>query len=202
MVDPLEPVWGRRIGFGQSPALIVVDFSRAFTEANRPLGSVVDAQIDVTNRLLNQAHHNHVPVFFTVIAYSEPNFEDAGMWLSKVGGQADLRAGNDGVEVDPRLNREETDTVVVKNYASAFFQTDLAEQLHKKSVDTVFIVGCSTSGCVRATAVDAIQLGFRPMVVREGVADRWARAHQQALEDLEAKYADVVTEEEAYAGLI
>ena len=131
MGEMQAPVWGRRIGFGQSPALVVVDFSRAFTEPSRPLGSDVEEQISVTNRLLDRAHRNGVPVFFTVIAYSEPNFEDAGMWLSKVGGQEDLRAGSDGVEIDPRLSQGKTDEVIVKKYASAFFQTDLAERLHK-----------------------------------------------------------------------
>ncbi|MCP1676404.1 nicotinamidase-related amidase [Natronocella acetinitrilica] len=189
--------WGRRVGFGASPALVVVDFTIAFTEPGRALGSDVSSAIAATNDLLDVSHASNWPVLFTAIAYSDPNFADAGMWLAKVGGQEDLRAGSDGVDVDPRLNRTAQDTVIIKKYASAFFGTDLSSRLVTSNVDTVLITGCSTSGCVRATAVDAIQHGFRPIVVREAVADRWEDAHKQALKDLDAKYADVVSLQEA-----
>lgn len=189
--------WGRRIGFGANPALVIVDFSRAFTESNRPLGSDVSSEIVATNRLLDAAHRAALPIIFTVIAYTEPNFEDAGMWLAKVGGQDDLRAGSDGVAIDPRLDCRPGDSILAKKYASGFFGTDLASRLQVGRVDTILLAGCSTSGCVRATAVDAIQSGFRPMVVKEAVADRWNQAHEQALRDLDAKYADVVALDEA-----
>ena len=96
------------------------------------------------------------------------------------------------MEVDTRLDMRPTDSLLVKKYASCFFGTDLVPRLMNQRVDTLIITGCTTSGCVRATAVDAVQNGFRPMVVREAVGDRSAAAHEQSLFDLNAKYADVV----------
>ena len=107
-----------------------------------------------------------------------------------------LKAGTDGVEVDPRLDVRPTDSLLVKKYASCFFGTDLVARLMSRQVDTLIITGCTTSGCVRATAVDAVQTGLRPMVVREAVGDRSAAAHEQSLFDLNAKYADVVSLDE------
>jgi nicotinamidase-related amidase len=107
-----------------------------------------------------------------------------------------LKGDSDGVEIDPRLDFRKSDSLLVKKYASCFFGTDLVSRLLSRRIDTVIIVGCTTSGCVRATAVDAVQTGLRPMVVREAVGDRSAAAHEQSLFDLDAKYADVVTLEE------
>jgi maleamate amidohydrolase len=107
-------------------------------------------------------------------------------------GVATLRGDSDGVEIDPRLDFRKTDSLLVKKYASCFFGTDLVPRLLNQRVDTLIITGCTTSGCVRATAVDAVQNGFRPMVVREAVGDRSKAAHDQSLFDLNAKYADVV----------
>ena len=103
-----------------------------------------------------------------------------------------MKAGTPAVEVDQRLDMRPTDSLLVKKYASCFFGTDLVPRLMNQRVDTLIITGCTTSGCVRATAVDAVQSGFRPMVVREAVGDRSAAAHEQSLFDLNAKYADVV----------
>ncbi len=197
MTENISETWGRRVGFGSSPALVIVDFTVAFTDPARTLGSNVSSAIAATNELLDASVGFRGPVFYTAIAYSEPDFADAGKWLSKVGGQEDLRFGSDGVEIDKRLNQKGDDSVIIKKYASAFFGTDLLSRLTSRNIDTLIITGCSTSGCVRATAVDAIQYGFRPIVVREAVADRWAGAHEQALSDLDAKYADVVSVQEA-----
>ena len=100
------------------------------------------------------------------------------------------------MKVDPRLDRRSDDSLLVKRYASCFFGTDLVPRLTSRHVDTLVITGCTTSGCVRATAVDAVQNGFRPMVVREAVGDRSVAAHEQSLFDLNAKYADVVSLDE------
>jgi len=107
-----------------------------------------------------------------------------------------LKADSEGVEIDSRLDFRKTDGLLVKKYASCFFGTDLVSRLLSQRVDTVIIVGCTTSGCVRATAVDAVQTGLRPMVVREAVGDRSAAAHEQSLFDLNAKYADVISLDE------
>jgi nicotinamidase-related amidase len=111
-------------------------------------------------------------------------------------GSLTLTAGSEAVKVDPRLGMQPKDILLVKKYASCFFGTDLVPRLNSRRVDTLIITGCTTSGCVRATAVDAVQNGFRPVVVREAVGDRSAAAHEQSLFDLNAKYADVVSLDE------
>src|SRR6266481_5826978 len=161
--------FGLRIGFGDRPALLVIDLIKAFTDAGK------------------------MPVIFSTVIYQDADFKDAGIWALKQKGVVTLKAGTSGVELDPRLKAQKTDTLLMKKYASCFFGTDLVSRLLAHRIDTLLIAGCTTSGCVRATAVDACQTGFRPMVVREAVGDRSAAAHDQSLFDLDAKYADVVS---------
>ena len=188
--------FGLRIGFGERPALIVIDLIKAFTDAGRMLGANLDSQIEATNALLHVAHERKMPVIFSTVIYEDADFKDAGIWALKQKGVVTLKAGTDGVELDSRLDARKTDTLLVKKYASCFFGTDLVSRLLAHQIDTLLIAGCTTSGCVRATAVDACQTGFRPMVVRETVGDRSVAAHDQSLFDLNAKYADVVSLEE------
>jgi maleamate amidohydrolase len=185
--------FGQTIGFGESPALLIVDLVKAFTDASRPLGADLDAQIAASNRLIDAAHDRNVPVIFSSVSYSDPNLKDAGIWALKQKGTATLMASGDGPELDPRLHFRPGDAMLMKKYASCFFGTDLVPRLLAGRADTLIITGCTTSGCVRASAVDACQIGFRPMVVREAVGDRSAAAHDQSLFDLNAKYADVVS---------
>ena len=190
-----------RLGFGRSPALLVVDFMRAFTDPQRPFGSPLDAEVGQTVELLSAARSSGIPVLFTTAAYDAPDLADAGLWATKVPASATLRTGSDDVAIDDRLDRRDGEALIVKKYASAFFGTDLATRLTTLGVDTLLFAGCSTSGCVRATAVDALQHGFRPMIVREAVGDRNRTAHEQSLFDLDAKYADVVSAADALAYL-
>ncbi|MDO8212075.1 isochorismatase family protein [Conexibacter sp. CPCC 206217] len=189
--------FGLRIGFGARPALLVIDLINGFTDATMPLGSGLDAEIVHTRALLDAGRAASVPILHTVVRYDEEDLADAGVWRRKQAGAASLVAGTRAVELDERLERRPNEQVVVKKYASAFFGTDLTSRLLSAGVDTLLIAGCTTSGCVRASAVDAVQLGFRPMVVREAVGDRSAAAHDQALFDLDQKYADVVSAEDA-----
>lgn len=191
--------FGMRIGFGQAPAVIVIDIVKAFTDPERTLGADLDQEIAAINELLDRAHEHHVPVIFSTVAYDDPNLVDSGVWRLKQKGVATLLAGTDGPELDPRLHFRAGDTILAKKYASCFFGTDLVSRLMALRADTLIITGCTTSGCVRATAVDACQTGFRPMVVREAVGDRSKLAHDQSLFDLDAKYADVVTLQETAA---
>lgn len=196
-----EGEWHRRIGFGSRPAVLVIDMTRGFTELDRPLGSDVSAVIAPINALTAAAHDGGHDVIFSAIVYSDPDDRDAGLWRLKVGGQSDLRQGSSGVEIYPRLEWRAGNGHLIKKYASCFFGTDLASRLNARGIDTLIFTGCSTSGCVRATAVDAIQHGFRPMVAREAVCDRWLTAHEQALLDMDAKYADVISTSDAITGL-
>lgn len=193
--------FGMKIGFGQRPALLVIDIVKAFTDPARMLGADLDAQIEATNALLDVAHAKGVPVIYSSVAYDDANFMDAGVWRLKQKGVATLVAGSDGPELDPRLHFQAGDGMLWKKYASCFFGTDLVSRLLAMGADTLIMTGCTTSGCVRATAVDGCQTGFRPMVVREAVGDRSQAAHDQSLFDLNAKYADVVSLAETLAYL-
>jgi nicotinamidase-related amidase len=185
--------FGLKIGFGERPALIVIDMLKGFTDASMPLGANLDREIEAQKPLLEVAHERGIPVIFSTVIYTDSDLKDAGLWGVKMTGSLTLKAGSEAVKIDPRLDMRPSDSLLVKKYASCFFGTDLVPRLTNRGVDTLIIVGCTTSGCVRATAVDAVQNGFRPMVVREAVGDRSQPAHDQSLFDLNAKYADVVS---------
>lgn len=184
--------FGLTIGFGRRPAVLVVDMIRAFTDPTSMLGANLDPQIKAIQSLLTCARARSLPVIFSTVSYEEADFRDAGIWALKQKGVMSLRAGTNAVELDERLDRLAGEGWLIKKYASCFFGTDLTSRLVSAGIDTLLIVGCTTSGCVRASAVDALQNGFRPMVVRECVGDRSQAAHEQSLFDLQAKYADVV----------
>jgi maleamate amidohydrolase len=184
--------FGLKIGFGERPALIVIDMLKGFTDPAMPLGANLDREIEAQKPLLKVAHERDIPVFFSTVIYHEADIRDAGIWGLKQKGALTLTAGSEAVKIDPRLEMRPSDSLLVKKYASCFFGTDLVPRLTSRRIDTLIITGCTTSGCVRATAVDAVQNGFRPIVVREAVGDRSAAAHEQSLFDLNAKYADVV----------
>jgi nicotinamidase-related amidase len=185
----------RVIGFGAKPAVVVVDYTRAFTEPGdaMPLAADFAAEIAAAVQLLEAARAAGAPIYFTAPVYDEPDLADAGIWAIKVPASVTLRAGTPGAELDPRLGRGPGDALVIKKYASAFFGTDLASRLTARGVDTLLLCGCTTSGCVRASAVDGLQHGFRTIVVLEAVGDRNPAAHRQSLLDMQAKYADIAT---------
>ena len=193
--------FGQRLGYGDRPALIIIDMINAFTDKDMPLGAPLEDQIDAITPVLESAHARGTPVFFSTVAYEYDDLRDAGIWGLKMKGSATLRAGTASVEVDERLPVLGADTILKKKYASCFFGTDFVAQLNARCIDTLIITGCTTSGCVRATAVDAVQSGFRPRVVRQAVGDRSQAAHDQSLFDLDAKYADVVEVDDAVSYL-
>jgi nicotinamidase-related amidase len=196
-----ERGFGQEIGFGRSPAVICVDFMNAFTDPAHPLGGDYASQLAATNGVLAAARRRGAPVYHTVVRYDDPRLLDAGLWRLKQTGSWRLRAGTADVELDRRLVVEDSDQIIVKKYASAFFGTDLLTRLVAAGTDTLVITGCTTSGCVRATAVDALQWGVRPMVVEDAVGDRSESAHRQSLFDLQQKYADVLTSAQVIARL-
>jgi nicotinamidase-related amidase len=186
------------MGAGKSPAVLVVDFIEGFTNAESPLGGDWDAPVRNAARMLRAARAASVPVIFTTVEFLPEEVPTLLMAL-KTPQIAVLTRGSKWCEVDHRLSRQERDLVVSKKYGSAFFGTSLASQLHVLGVDTLLIGGCVTSGCVRASAVDAVQNGFRPLVVREAVGDRSELANEANLLDIERRYGDVVTLDEAIA---
>lgn len=180
-----------RIGFGRRPAVIVVDFIVGFTDLDSPLASDLDAELAATLELLGAARARSVPVLFTTTVY-QPDLLDAGLFPRKVPSLKVLVRGSRWVEVDPRLGPSSAEPVIEKRYASAFFGTPLASTLTAAGVDTLIVTGCTTSGCVRATVVDALQYGFRAIVPRQCVGDRAATQHAANLVDIDGKYGDVV----------
>jgi maleamate amidohydrolase len=187
--------FSQKVGFGTSPALLIIDFIKGFTDTDCPLGSNLDAEIAAAKKLLDAFRSRKLPVHFTTTAYDEA-FVSAGVFIKKVPSLAHLKTGTPLVEIDARLKPKTGEVVWTKHYASAFFGTALAAALTAQKVDTLIITGCTTSGCVRASAVDACQNGFRAIVVREAVGDRSNTAHEANLFDLDAKYADVVSLDE------
>ena len=185
-------VFDSALGFGRSPAIIVVDFIRAYTEPGSPLyaPAVVEA-VNATVPLLKAARQKGIPVVYTRVLYHASG-ADGGLFVRKVPALRRMVEGEPLAEIVPELAPGPDDVVLIKQYASSFFGTSLAAMLTARGIDTLVITGCSTSGCVRATAVDAMQYGFRPIVPRECVGDRHDGPHEANLFDINAKYGDVV----------
>jgi maleamate amidohydrolase len=193
--------FGGRPGAGERAAVVVVDFIEGFTNRDSALACDADEAVAATRSLLDAARGAGAKVFFTTVAYDEADLERAAMFIAKAPALATLRPGSRWVEVDSRLARRPDEPVLVKLFASAFFGTDLDGRLRAAGCDTVIVTGASTSGCVRATAVDALQHGYRVLVPRDTVADRATDAHTGSLLDIDAKYGDVISVEEAIAAL-
>jgi maleamate amidohydrolase len=189
---------GQSVPLGARPAILVVDFSRGFTDPESTMGSELTREVEATNRLLAAAREREIPVIFTTIGF-EPNMKDGSLWLEKAPGLGELIIGSKWVEIDPRLERRDEETVILKKGASAFFGTNLPSILVSQGVDTIIMCGATTSGCVRATAVDLLQYGYPTLVPRECVGDRAQAPHEANLVDIQAKYADVVSVEDALA---
>lgn len=196
--DNYSGVWGNRIGFGRRPALLVIDFMQAYTTEGAPLFApgVVSA-VDESVALLATARQVGIPVIHTNIRYHAGHFADGGAWVKKAPVMKDMVEGNPLAAFCPEVAPSVTEVVLTKQYASAFFGTSLAPMLVALGIDTLLLAGCSTSGCIRASAVDAVQHGFRTIVVRECVGDRHAGPHEANLFDIDSKYGDVVSKQEA-----
>jgi probable F420-dependent oxidoreductase len=181
-----------RSGYGTRPALLVVDFINGFTDPGTGLGGDYSAELAVTAKLLAEFRSRALPVFFTTVAY-EPHLRDAGQFVEKVPALSILIKGSEWVKVDDRIRPRPAERVVLKKYASAFFDTTLDMELRGLGTDTVVMAGCTTSGCIRASAVDSMQHGFHTVVVRDAVGDRAETPHEVNLFDIDAKYGDVVS---------
>ncbi len=181
---------GNRMGFGDRAGIVVVDLQNGFTDASCPVGGNLDHVVAATRRVLAAARAGGLPVAFTVIAFQEGTLEGEP-WLRKMPGLRELVEGTKWCDVDARLEPRPEELVVHKRAASAFFGTHLASFLAASGVDTLIVTGCVTSGCVRATVIDAVSYGYRAIVPRECVGDRAQGPHEWNLFDIDAKYADV-----------
>jgi len=172
-------------------ALILVDLTIGFTDPARSgLATECTEVIAANQQLLIRFRTMGAPVFYTKVAYDDP--AQASVFREKLPALNDLVAGSALVEIDPRVQPEPGDVIILKYGASGFFGTDLNEQLRATGVDGVVVTGLTTSGCVRATALDALQNNFRVVIPHQAVGDRDMAAHASNLRDLQLKYADVV----------
>jgi len=188
-----------RIGFGRKAAVIVVDLQRAFTDANYPMGRSphVDRAVTNTVRLLDEGRPHGLLVASCSVGWCSE--KDMGHWkISSV--YSDMFYGDRGLELDPRLEGK-SDFHFIKGAPSAFFGTPLNTFLVKNDIDTVLVTGATTSGCVRATIVDAFSHGYRVIVPEPCCGDQEEEAHRANLNDVGRRYADVLTLEETLAGL-
>jgi nicotinamidase-related amidase len=189
-----------RVGMGERPALIVIDFSYGFTASSDDFpGGEFGAELKATRRLLD-AMRGRFPVYLTTIAYGDPARE-GGLWAKKVPWLLRFERGAQSVRIDRRLGEHADDALIEKPAPSSFHGTKLDALLRERNIDTVIIAGCTTSVCVRATALDAMQHGYRAIVAREAVGDFNPQVHEVHLQDLDARYADVTPVDEILAHL-
>ena len=183
--------FGRSIEPGVRPAVIVIDLSKAFTDPTSDVGSDLDSVVANTRRILDAARLKTVPIFFFRIAYRQ-DLSDAGIFYLKQPALAILKEGTEAVEIDERLVPGPDEPVITKKAASPFFGTTLGPMLITLGIDTLILTGCSTSGCVRAAAVDGYSYGYRLLVPADCVGDRTLEAHQANLFDIQVKMGEVV----------
>jgi maleamate amidohydrolase len=185
--------FGRSLQWGVRPAIVVVDLCVAYLQPGSPLFADAEPARACASRLVDLARSLDVPVIFTRVEF-EPGGIDGGLFFKKVGALQSFERGNPLGDFPEAPRPLPGEVVVTKQYASAFFATSLASTMNAMRIDTAIVTGVSTSGCVRATALDALQHGFVPLVVRDAVGDRHPGPHEANLFDLQAKYADVISE--------
>ncbi len=178
------------IGLGKRPALVLVDVINGFTNPVCPLGSESDSVVSACRALLDEFRLKQLPVFFTTVIYHDES--QARVFRQRVPALNVLEPGSEWVKIDPRVAPVDGETVIEKQWASGFFNTDLQQRLEHAGADSIVIGGLTTSGCVRATAVDGLQNDYPVVVVTEATGDRNLAAHESNLFDLQAKYVDVL----------
>jgi len=181
-------------GLGQRPALLLVDMINSFTDPGCPLGSEAGDVVEANRKLLHAFREKGLPVVFTTVVYHDDS--QARVFRDRIPDLDILQPGTHWVQVDSRLEPLEGEPVFEKQWASGFFKTGLDGYLRKAGADSLVVTGLTTSGCVRATAVDGLQYDFKVVIPAEAVGDRNPEAHRANLFDLNAKYADVLNLEQ------
>lgn len=200
LLENYKRAYDRRVGFGQRPALILIDFCQGYFDPGCDLYAEVDDALQSALRVREAARAAGIPVILTNVVY-HPSALDGGRFFEKAAPLKNFIKGNPMGAFGPGLEPFDDELVISKQYPSAFFGTSLASTLTAMGVDSVLLTGLTTSGCVRASCVDAMSHGFRTAVVAEACGDRHEAPHQANLFDMNAKYADVVSEAEAIAFL-
>lgn len=183
------------VGLGRRPGIVVVDFQKGFTESQYPLGGapLIMRSLENTARLLKVARAHGVPIASCYTAYQQEL--DMPYWKI-TGVRKEFRIGDPSIELDPRIHEPDYDVVVRKTGPSIFFQTPVVPYFIKERVDTVIITGCTTSGCIRAAAIDSFQWGFRTIVPEDCVGDHEEQPHRDNLRDISRRYVDISSADE------
>jgi len=200
LTDNYKKAYGRRVGFGMRPALILVDFVQGYFDPECDLYAGVEENLAAALRVREAASAAGIPVVLTNVVY-HPSAINGGRFFEKSKPLRYFIEGNPMGAWPAGLSPRDEELVISKQYPSAFFGTSLASTLTSLGVDSVLLTGVTTSGCIRATCIDAMSHGFRTMLVEEGCGDRHPDPHRANLFDMEAKYADVVSEAETIAYL-
>ena len=188
------------LSLGVCPALIVVDLSNGFSDPASPLGGNFDSQISQINGLLDTFRAKKLPVYFTSVVYHDET--TASVFRRRLPDLNILQTSSQWVKINSRINKKSDELIIEKQWPSAFFKTQLAVHLEKNAVDSIVVVGLTTSGCVRATVVDGLQHNFPVFVVPEACGDRNLSAHQASLHDMHAKYAVVMPAKDLCAQIL
>jgi maleamate amidohydrolase len=181
-----------RVGFGRHPAVLLIDVQVQWNDPNRRLGADMGSTVEAIGTLVDAAREHQIPLVYVWSAWS-PDGSDAGRWVSKIPALTGVTLESDGTDIHPRVAPRAGDHMVLKKGPSGFFNTPLDDVLRELQVDTLLLAGASTSGCIRATAIDCLQYGYRTIVASETVGDRAEGPHKANLVDIDAKYADVVS---------
>lgn len=199
--DYAKAGFGGALGFGEKPALLVIDMCMAYLDPAAPLYAGIEAEAKQIERLLAAFRSAGRPVIHTRVEYV-PGGADGGLFYKKIAALKCFDRGNPFAEPPVELRPADGEVIVTKQYASAYFGTSLASTLSALACDSVVITGVSTSGCVRASALDTIQSGFIPLVVEDACGDRDATVHNANMFDLQAKYADLVSTDQVVEKLM
>ena len=192
-----KAVFNKRLGFGKNPAIILVDFVAAYFDENSPLYADVEKALLSAIRIRNKGRKKNIPIIYTNVSYQKDG-KNGGVFFEKLPLLSCFIEGAKTAGWPSELDIDPNEIVITKQYPSAFFETCLSKKLNNLEIDTLIITGLTTSGCIRATCVDAISYGFRPIVVKDACGDRHEKPHIANLFDMNAKYADVVSEKEVF----
>jgi nicotinamidase-related amidase len=188
------------LSLGLCPALIVVDLSNGFSMPSSPLGGDFDSQISHINGLLEVFRAKQLPVYYTTVVYHDET--TASVFRRRLPDLNILQTSSEWIKINSKINKEPNELIIEKQWPSAFFKTQLTAQLEKASVDSIVVVGLTTSGCVRATVMDGLQYNYPVFVVPEACGDRNLSAHRASLHDMHAKYAVVIPAKELCAHIL
>jgi maleamate amidohydrolase len=183
---------GERVGYGHDPAVLIVDMQVGLNDPAYRVGADQTRAVEAIATLLQHARARGVPIIYARTGY-RPDGRDGGIFIEKIPALIELQRDSLAFEIDPRIAPAPKDHVIEKRFSSAFFQTPLPSLLVTEGIDTILLTGCSTSGCIRAAAIDGISHGYRMILPEECVSDRAEEPHRANLFDINAKYGDVVS---------